>query len=38
MKTYLEEVGREGIDWIDLAQDRDWLRVHVNAAINLRVP
>ena len=34
MKTYLQEVGREGIDWIDLAQDRTCLRENVNAAIN----
>jgi hypothetical protein len=30
----LQEVGWEGIDWIDLAQDRDrWLAV-VNAVMN----
>ena len=27
-----------GIDWIDLAQDRDRWRALVNAAMNLRVP
>jgi len=27
-----------GIDWIDLAQDRDRWRVLVNAVMNLRVP
>ena len=27
-----------GIDWIDLAQDRDRWRVLVNAVINLWVP
>jgi hypothetical protein len=27
-----------GIDWIDLAQDRDRWRAAVNAAMNLRVP
>jgi len=27
-----------GIDWIDLAQDRDRLRALVNAVMNLRVP
>jgi len=27
-----------GMDWIDLAQDRDWWRALVNAAMNLWVP
>jgi hypothetical protein len=30
---------REGMDWIDLAQDRDsWWRVLVNAVMDLRIP
>jgi hypothetical protein len=31
------EVGWEGRDWIDLAQDRDRWRAYVNAVMNLRV-
>jgi hypothetical protein len=34
----LREVGWDGRDWIDLAQDRDRWRAHVNAVMNLRVP
>jgi hypothetical protein len=34
----LREIGWDGMDWIDLAQDRDLWRVLVNTAMNLRVP
>jgi hypothetical protein len=34
----LGEIGFGGMDWIDLAQDRDKHRDLVNAVINLRVP
>jgi hypothetical protein len=38
IKMDLREIGWDGIDWIDLAQDRDQWRVLVNAVMNLRVP
>jgi hypothetical protein len=32
------EVGWEGVEWIDMAQDRDRWRAVVSAVMNLRVP
>ena len=34
----LEEMGINAGNWIGLAQDRDYWRALVNAALNLRVP
>jgi hypothetical protein len=34
----LKEIEWGGINWIDLAQDRDKWRALVNMAINLQVP
>jgi hypothetical protein len=33
----LREIGWDGMDWIDLAQDRDEWRALVNAIMNHRV-
>jgi hypothetical protein len=38
IKIDLEEVGWVGMDWIDMAQDRDRWWALVNAVMNLRVP
>ncbi|KAJ4450659.1 hypothetical protein ANN_02088 [Periplaneta americana] len=38
IKMDLREVGYDGRDWINLAQDRDQWRAYVRAAMNLRVP
>ena len=38
IKIDLKKVGYGGIDWINLAQDRDRWRAIVNAIMNLRVP
>jgi hypothetical protein len=38
IKMDLKEMGWEGVDWIDMAQDRDRWRAVVNALMNLRVP
>jgi hypothetical protein len=38
IKINHQEVGWGGMDWIDMAQDRDRWRAVVNAVMNLRVP
>jgi hypothetical protein len=36
IKMDVHEIGCVGMDWIELAQDRDRLRALVNAVMNLR--
>jgi hypothetical protein len=38
IKIDLREIGWEGMDWMDLAQDRDQWRALVDTVVNLRVP
>jgi hypothetical protein len=38
VKMGLREIGWGGMDWIDLAQDRDQWRALVNTVMNLQVP
>ena len=38
IKMDLEEIGINAGNWVDSAQERDYRRALVNAALNLRVP
>ena len=38
IKIHLQEVGREAIDWIELAQDRESWQSLVNAVMNFWFP
>jgi hypothetical protein len=38
IKIDLREIGWDGVDWIDMTQDRDQWRALVNTVLNLRVP
>jgi hypothetical protein len=38
IKIDLREIGWDGMEWIDLTQDREQWRAHVNTVMSLRVP
>jgi hypothetical protein len=38
IKMDLRERGWDGVDWIDMAQDREQWRALVSTVLNLRVP
>jgi hypothetical protein len=38
VKIAIREIGWDGMDWIDLTQDRDEWRALVNTVMNLPVP
>jgi hypothetical protein len=38
IKMDLREIGWDGMDWTDLAQDRDQWRALVKTVMNIRVP
>jgi sarcosine oxidase delta subunit len=37
IKMHLTHTGWEGVEWIHLAQNRDWWQVLVNTVMNLQV-
>jgi hypothetical protein len=38
IKVDLQEMGCGGMDWIELAKEREWWQALVNEVMNLRVP
>jgi hypothetical protein len=38
IKMDLREIGWDGVDWMDMAQDRDQWRALVKTVMSLRVP
>jgi hypothetical protein len=38
VKMDIREIGWDGVNWIDMFQDRDQWRALVNTVLNLRVP
>jgi hypothetical protein len=38
IKMDFREIGGDGMDWVNVAQDRDQWRALVNTVMNLRVP
>jgi hypothetical protein len=38
IKMVFREIGWDGMDWINLARDKDQWRAIVNTVMNLRVP
>jgi hypothetical protein len=38
IKMDFREIDWDGVDWIDMAQDRDQWRALVNTVLNLRIP
>jgi len=38
IRMSLREIGKEGVDWIHLGQDRDQWQAVVNTVMNLQIP
>jgi hypothetical protein len=38
IKMDLREIGWDGVDWMDMAEDRDQWRALLSTILNLRVP